>query len=218
MKDLGVIFDSELNFVQHCKEKINTAYSYLGIIKRNLIYLDAFVMLYKSLVRSHLAYANSVWNPHRLGLITDLEKVQMRVTKLVISITNFTYKDRLKRLKLPTLKYRRIRGNMIEVYTILTNKYDSRVNFYLEKQQDNITRGHSLKLVNNRYHYDLRKFSFAPGIANVWNSLPEIVISAPTTDTFKRRLDKFWQHQDILYDYKVELTGVGNRSQINSIY
>jgi len=45
MKDVGVIFDSELNFVQHCKEKINTAYSYLGIIKRNFIYLDedAFV-------------------------------------------------------------------------------------------------------------------------------------------------------------------------------
>ena len=31
--------DTELNFVQHCKEKINTAYSYLGIIKRNFIYL-----------------------------------------------------------------------------------------------------------------------------------------------------------------------------------
>ena len=26
----------------------------------------------------------------------------------------------------------------------------------------------------------------------------------------------FWQHQDILYDYKVELSGVGNRSQINA--
>jgi len=71
-------------------------------------------------------------------------------------------------------------------------------------------------LVNNRYHYDLRKFSFASKIVNVWNSLPEIVISADTTDTFKRRLDKFWQHQDILYDYKVELTRVGNRSQINA--
>ena len=87
------------------------------------------------------------------------------------------------------------------------------MNLYLEKQQDNITRGHSLKLVNNRYHYDLRKFSFAP---NVWNSLPEIVISAATTDTFRRRLDKFWQHQDILYDYKVELTEAGNRSQTNT--
>jgi len=54
MKDLGVIFDGELNFVQHCKEKIHTAYSYLGIIKITFIYLDedAFVMLYESLVRS----------------------------------------------------------------------------------------------------------------------------------------------------------------------
>ena len=50
---------------------------------------------------------------------------------------------------------------MIEVYKIFTNKYDSGENMYLEKQQDNITRGHRLKLVNNRYHYDLRKFSFA---------------------------------------------------------
>ena len=95
--------------MQHCKEKINTAYSYLGIIKRNFIYLDedTFVMLYKSLVRSHLEYTNSVWNPHRLGLIKDLKKVQMCATKLVISIKNLTYKDRLKRLKLPTLKYYR---------------------------------------------------------------------------------------------------------------
>ena len=96
----------------------------------------------------------------------------LRAIKLVISIKNLTYKDRLKRLKLPTLQYRRIRGDMIEVYKILTNKYDSEVNLYLEKQQDNITRGHSLKLLNNRYHYDLRKFSFAPRIVNVWNSLP----------------------------------------------
>ena len=29
--------------------------------------------------------------------------------------------------------------------------------------------------------------------------MPEIVISADTTDIFKRRLDKFWQHQHILY-------------------
>jgi len=41
-------------------------------------------------------------------------------------------------------------------------------------------------------------------------------ISRYKTDTFKRRLDEFWKHQDILYDYKVELTGVGNRSQINA--
>ena len=88
-------------------------------------------------------------------------------------------------------------GDVIEVYKILTNNYDSRVNLYLEKQQDSITRCHSIKLVNKRCHYDLRKVSFAPGIVNIWNSLSQIVISADTTDTFKRRPDQFWPHQDI---------------------
>jgi len=52
----------------------------------------------------------------------------MRATKLVITIKYLTYKDRLKRLKLPTLKYRHMRGDMIEVYKILTNKYNNNNN------------------------------------------------------------------------------------------
>jgi len=103
-----VVFDSELSFISHCKEKINRAYSMLGLIERNFIYLtdEAFVTLYKSLVRCHLEYANSVLNPHRQGLIKDIEKVQMRATKLVLTVKHLTYRprERLLRLKLPTLK------------------------------------------------------------------------------------------------------------------
>jgi len=79
----------------------------LGLIKRNFIYLteEAFVTLYKSLVRCHLEYANSVCNPHRQGLIKDLEKVQMRATKLVLTVKNLTYKERLLQLELSTLKH-----------------------------------------------------------------------------------------------------------------
>ena len=29
---------------------------------------------------------------------------------------------------------------------------------------------------------------------------------------FKTRLDKFWLHQDILYDFTADLTGIGDRS------
>jgi len=120
-----VVFDSELSFVSHCKEKINRAYSILGLIKRNFIYLTkaAFVTLYKNLVRCHLENANSVWNPHRQGLIKDLEKVQMRATKLVLTVKHLTYKERLVLLKLPTLKYRRLRGDMTEVLKIITGKF-----------------------------------------------------------------------------------------------
>ena len=31
---------------------------------------------------------------------------------------------------------------------------------------------------------------------------------------FKNRFDKFWSNQDLIYNYKAELTGVGNRSSI----
>ena len=43
-------------------------------------------------------------------------------------------------------------------------------------------------------------------------SLPENVISANTVNTFKNRLDKFWSDQELVYDYKADLTGIGNRS------
>jgi len=33
--------------------------------------------------------------------------------------------------------------------------------------------------------------------------------------TFKNRLDKFWSEQELVYDYKADLTGIGNRSLIS---
>jgi len=64
VRDLGVIVDSKLSFTDHVK--VNKAYSILGIIKRNFQHVDkdAFVLLYKGLVRSHLEYANTVWSPY----------------------------------------------------------------------------------------------------------------------------------------------------------
>ena len=117
-KDLGVQFDSKLTFDGHIQEKINKAYSVLGIIKRNFIYVDksTFILLYKAMVRPHIEYAHSVWNPFFKGNIDNIEKVQKRATKLVISLKHLRYKERLEQLKLPTLKYRRARGDMIEVW------------------------------------------------------------------------------------------------------
>ena len=51
--------------------------------------------------------------------ILAIEKNQKRATKLVISLKKLPYKDRLMQLNLHTLKYRRLRGDMIEVYKII---------------------------------------------------------------------------------------------------
>jgi len=80
---------------------------------------------------------------------------------------------------------------MIEVYKKLNNKHDSCVNLKLQQLQDTRTRGHDLKLVNHRCHYDLRKYSFTIRVTNAWNSLTQSVILADTIDTFKNQLYKF---------------------------
>jgi len=59
-----------------------------------------------------------MWNPHHQYLIEKLEKVQKRATKLVLRVKKRHYEDRLRQLQLPTLKYRKIRGDMIELYKI----------------------------------------------------------------------------------------------------
>ena len=68
------------------------------------------------------------------------------------------------------------------------------------------------KLTQHRYHYDLRKFSFTNRVIPIWNSLPNQVVCAETVNSFKNRLDKFWSDQEVLYDYKSDLHGIGNRS------
>ena len=102
IKDLGVIMDSSLTFETHIQQKIGKANSMVGLIRRTFTHLDEeiFLYLYKTLVRPHLEYANCVWNPSKLKLIDALENVQRRATKLVPTLKNLSYEDRLKKLKL----------------------------------------------------------------------------------------------------------------------
>ena len=71
--------------------------------------------------------------PLQKGDIEAIEKVQKRATKLVISLKKLPYKERLLQLNLHTLKYRRLRGDMIEVYKIIHDMYDRSVALALHR-------------------------------------------------------------------------------------
>ena len=53
---------------------------------------------------------------------------------------------------------RRIRGDMIETYKIVSGKYDNLAAPMLHSTHSYATRGHDLRLQKNRARYDLRKF------------------------------------------------------------
>ena len=61
-------------------------------------------------------------------------------------------------------------------------------------------------------HYNLRKLFFSNRIAAIWNSLPNIVVSAESTNIFKNRLDKFWANQDFKFNWNADITRIGSRS------
>jgi len=103
------------------------------------------------------------------------------------------YGDRLKRLGLTTLETRRKRGNLIETYNILTGKENIESNKFFELSDNaHNLRGHSVKISVKRSRLNVRKFFFSQRVIPQWNSLPENVVTAQSTNTFKNRLDKHW--------------------------
>ena len=82
------------------------------------------VLLFKALVRPKLKYANSVWCPYNKFIIKHIEQVQRHYTKRITGTKGMTYYERLVYLKLPSLEYRRVRGDLIETYKIKNGLYD----------------------------------------------------------------------------------------------
>jgi hypothetical protein len=69
-KDIGVTIDSELTFESHICEQLNKATSIFGALRRAFRYLDKklFIPLYKTMVRTQLDYASSVWAPYKRNI------------------------------------------------------------------------------------------------------------------------------------------------------
>ncbi len=102
VKDLGVSVASSLKFSQQCKDAAGKANRMLGFINRNFSFKnkDVILPLFISLVRPHLEYAVQFWMPHHPKNIANLDAVQQRATKMITSLRNKPFEERLARLNL----------------------------------------------------------------------------------------------------------------------
>jgi hypothetical protein len=101
--------------------------------------------MFIGLVRPHLEFGNVVWSPKLEKDKHLVESVQRRATKIIPGLKNKTYEERLKHMKLPSLSYRHLRGDLIEVYKYTHGIYKI-PNKLLELETRNNTRGHAYKL------------------------------------------------------------------------
>ena len=176
----------------------------LGFIKYNVSYKSKFVImkLYNAYVRPHLEYCQQACIYINKSDINLLESVQRRMTKIIPSISNLPYEQRLKELNMFTLERRFIREDLIQVFKII-HKIDN-IDFNLFfNLNESVTRGHKYSLQLKPFNNNVRKFSFSQRTVNRWNRLPANVVESPTIDTFKRRLDSFmknWDERDYVTD------------------
>ena len=202
-KDLGILIDSKLNFQEHVNKKVKQANSILGIIKRSFKTLnkDSFIPLYKASVRPILEYGQPAWFPLYEREADALEAVQRRATCLISGIKHLPYRERLKYLNLPTLKHRRLRGDMIYTYKLLTKQIYTDHEILKLVDESSITRGHKLKITKPKFKTNLRQKFFTNRVVEEWNKLPDQLVEAPSTNAFKNRFDKLWEDEEI-YEYK----------------
>ena len=85
---LGVIFSSNLCWVEQCLSSCKMANITLGMLKRTFVGRDIsyWKQLYVSMMSSRLEYGFQVWSPFQIGDISRLVKVQKRATKIQFSL------------------------------------------------------------------------------------------------------------------------------------
>ncbi len=81
--------------------------------------------------------------------------------------------------------------------------------------EERTTRGHSLKLLKPSPRPRSRQAFFTQRVVNLWNSLPESTVTAPTINSFKNRLDRAWSGAPLRYNYKSETVTPCMRTHIS---
>jgi hypothetical protein len=189
-KILGVYVDSNLYFTHHIFEIVKKARTTVNLILHAFKNCDCnlLINLYKTYARPYLEYASVVISPHHLYLIDLIENVQRNFTKRLPLMYNTNYPKRLQLCNLQSLELRRLHNDLIFLYKYLHKNVSVLFEDSIKRVLNSSTRGNAFKLLKLRCRLDVRKYYFTHRVVNIWNSLPDRVVSAYNVRTFVNEL------------------------------
>lgn len=130
IKDLGILFDSKLHFEDHINYITNKSFQLYGFVMRTSVCFkrpQSFLLLFKSLIRSQLEYATSIWNPFYSKYSDRLETVQrkfLRTVEYKCYHRRLSYDNLLSKYSVQSLFKRRLLLDQLTLYNICHHKFD----------------------------------------------------------------------------------------------
>lgn len=165
VRDLGVILDSKLSFVEHYNNIIYKASNMLGFIKRfSYHFKDPYTIktLYVAYVRPFLEYCSIVWDPYQDVHVNRIESVQKQFLLYALRKLGWTtlplpsYESRCMLINLECLKKRREFAMTAFVNDVIAQRVNSpeilqKLNFYAPTR--NLRNRNLFYIPNHRTNY-----------------------------------------------------------------
>ena len=114
--------------------------------------------------------------------------MQRAFTKKLPDMNSLTYRERLSLLRLESLELRRLKADLIMCFKILKGFTNIDPREFFTPSTCN-TRGHSMKLYYPDSRVLARQNFFSVRVVQVWNTLPNEIVSANCVSAFKSLLN-----------------------------
>ena len=137
-----------------------------------------------------LEYCNCIWSPLFKRQSIIIENVQRRATRLLPMFGELSYEERLQRLKLPSLRYRRMRGDLIQLYKIVHKIDNLDHKKFFAFSHVNFTRGDKFKIYIRFCCTQVRQNSFIFRTVKTWNGLKFDTKNSRSLYCFKNAIDR----------------------------
>ena len=129
VKDLGVYISSDLKWDSHVNHVKLKAFKKAYLILRSFSSKNVWTLLrtYTTFVRPILEYGSIIWSPQFIKNINSVEQVQRYFTRKIFrrcGIPYNSYSDRLLKLNIKTLEYRRRESDLVMIFKIIHNLVD----------------------------------------------------------------------------------------------
>lgn len=128
VKDLGIIFDDKLSFVNQVNSMVQKASKLLGFIFRSLkpfTKTSTHLALFYTYIHNLLEYGSQIWNPYYHVHTNTIENIQRKFTRMLcykFGMPRGTYQSRLERLNMTSLFHRRLYIDELLLYKIVSGK------------------------------------------------------------------------------------------------